>query len=206
LRKKHSCSSQATNPRIECSFWAHASYSFPKLTDHPHSQGRKMADARGVPRNGGTRERPVRAGREERPGTVRRRSYELARELQSIKIRELRDALVTAGYSHLTAQARALGLSRSTTWSILQANHKGTGISGSVIKRMLDQPGLPSLVRGKIFEYVDEKSAGMYGHKGPRLRRFATALTRELRSKVQSSDVLHSHLRVHGTTTRNKDF
>jgi hypothetical protein len=164
-----------------------------------------MADARGVPSNDGTRKRPVRAGREE-PDTARRRSYELARELQSIKIRELRDALVTAGYSHLTAQARALGLSRSTTWSILQANHKGTGISGSVIKRMLDQPGLPSLVRAKIFEYVDEKSAGMYGHKGPRLRRFANALTRELRSRVQSSDVLHSHLRVHGTTTRNKDF
>jgi hypothetical protein len=141
-----------------------------------------MADARGMPRNGETQECPVRAGREERPGTVRRRSYELARELQSTKIMELRDALVTAGYSHLTAQARALGLSRSTTWSILQANHKGTGISGSVIKRMLDQPGLPSLVRAKISEYVDEKSAGMYGHNGLRLRRFAAALTRHQRA------------------------
>jgi hypothetical protein len=96
-----------------------------------------------------------------------RSSYELARELQSLKIRELREALVTAGYSHLTAQARILGLSRSTTWSILRANHKGRGISGSVIKRMLDQPELPSSVRAKILEYVDEKSTGRYGHKKP---------------------------------------
>ena len=138
--------------------------------------------ARGVPGDAGTRECPVRAGREEHPSTVKRNSYELARKLEAIKIGELRDALVTAGYSHLTAQARALGLSRSTTWSILQANHKGTGISGSVIKRMLDQPGLPPLVRAKISEYVDEKSAGMYGHNGLRLRRFAAALTRHQRA------------------------
>ena len=110
---------------------------------------------------------------------ARRTSYELARERQSIKIRELREALVMAGCRHLDAQACALGLSRSTTWSILQANHKRTGISARVIKRMLDQPGLPSSVRARILEYVDEKSAGTYGHKGTQLRRFAAALTRE---------------------------
>ena len=129
------------------------------------------------------------AGREERPGTVERTSSprcrpacEHARELESLKIRELREALVTAGYRHLTAQARALGLSRSTTWSILHANHKN-GVSGAVIKRMLDQPELPSLVRAEILEYVDEKSAGTYRHSEPQLRRFAASLTRELRSR-----------------------
>ena len=131
------------------------------------------------------------AEREERPGTrlVQRSSYELATDRQSIKIRELREALVTAGYRHVTAQARALGLSRSTAWSILQGHHKSIGVSGAVIKRMLDQPGLPSMVRAKILEYVDEKSAGMYGHRGPQLRRFSAALAREPRSRVQSSDV-----------------
>jgi hypothetical protein len=45
-----------------------------------------------------------------RPG--RRTSYELARELQSTKTRELRDALIATGYLRLDAQARALGLPR----------------------------------------------------------------------------------------------
>jgi hypothetical protein len=114
---------------------------------------------------------------------VQRGPYELARELQSAKIRELRDALVTAGCLHLTAQARALGLSRSTTWSILQANHKRIGVSAAVINRMLEQPGLPSSVRARILEYVDEKCAGTYGHKPSQLRRFAAALSRETTSE-----------------------
>ena len=88
---------------------------------------------------------------------IGRTSYELARELQATKMREIRDALITAGYLHLDAQARALGLSRSTAWSILQANHKRTAITAAVIKRMLDQPGLPSSVRAKILEHVETK-------------------------------------------------
>lgn len=119
---------------------------------------------------------------------IRKTSHGLWRELHSIKIRELRDALIAAGYLSLDAQAHALGLPRSTTWSVLQANHKKTGISAAIIKRMLDQPGLPSSVRAKILEYADEKSAGKFGHKGPQLRRFAAALTREPGSRVPSSD------------------
>lgn len=40
---------------------------------------------------------------------------------------------------------------------------------------MLGQRGLPSFIRAKILEYVDEKSAGTYGHGGPQFRRFANA-------------------------------
>src|SRR5215831_11399832 len=118
---------------------------------------------------------------------ARRTSHDLARELQSMKIRELRDALIATGYLHLDAQARALGLPRSTTWSILQGNHKRIGISAAVIKRMLDQPKLPSSVRAKILEYVDEKSAGTYGHKGAQLRRFAAAQRASLEQGFRSS-------------------
>jgi hypothetical protein len=55
---------------------------------------------------------------------------------QCAKISELRQRLVQAGYDSLGTQAVALGLSRSTTWALLQANHKSSGLSGAVIKRM----------------------------------------------------------------------
>ena len=96
---------------------------------------------------------------------------------QAVKIRQLGETLVAAGFRQLDEQARVLGLSRSTTWTILHGNHKNTGLSASVIKRMLAQPRLPALVRRKIREYVDEKSAGMYGHNPMQVRRFIAALS-----------------------------
>jgi hypothetical protein len=41
---------------------------------------------------------------------------------QSCKLRELGDALLSAGFLTLDAQANALGLARSTTWTILTGN------------------------------------------------------------------------------------
>ncbi len=96
---------------------------------------------------------------------------------QAAKIRQLGEALFATGHVHLDEQARVLGLSRSTTWTILHASHKNSGLSASVIKQMLAQPELPALVRTKVFEYVDEKAAGMYGHKPVQVRRFLTALS-----------------------------
>ena len=40
---------------------------------------------------------------------------------QSSKIREIGNALITAGIISLDAQAKALGLPRSTAWTILSA-------------------------------------------------------------------------------------
>ena len=91
---------------------------------------------------------------------------------QSAKIRELQDALVTAGYLSLDEQARALGLSRSTTWTILKGSHKASGLSAATINRMLVEPRLPPPVRTKILEYVREKNAGFYGDSHVRLRKF----------------------------------
>ena len=62
---------------------------------------------------------------------------------QSSKIRELGDALVTAGFVMLDEQAQAIGLCRSTTWTILKGNHKTSGLSATVINRMLAAPQLP---------------------------------------------------------------
>ncbi len=93
--------------------------------------------------------------------------------LQRSKIRELRDALLNAGLVTLDAQADALGLSRSTTWAILKANHKASGLSAAIINRMLESPRLPLAARATILEYIEEKTAGCYGASTTQQRRFS---------------------------------
>jgi hypothetical protein len=92
--------------------------------------------------------------------------------MQSAKIRELRHALVHAGFLTLDEQAKCLGLSRSTAWAVLQGNHKGSGLSACLIQRMLASPALPPLAKRVILEYAEKKSAGVYGHNEQRLRLF----------------------------------
>jgi hypothetical protein len=96
---------------------------------------------------------------------------------QRSKIKEIGDALVTAGLLTLDAQANMLGLCRSTTWSVLQANYKTSGLSATIINRMLAAPRLDPIVRAKILEYVEEKTAGLYGDSKTRLRRFTASLS-----------------------------
>jgi hypothetical protein len=95
---------------------------------------------------------------------------------QSAKIREIGEVLADAGFCTLDQQAQALGLSRSTTWTILRAVHKSSGLTAAIINRILATPRLPPQVRVKINEYIEEKRAGLYGDSKVRLRRFTTRL------------------------------
>ena len=95
---------------------------------------------------------------------------------QANKIREIGRVLADEGIFTLDSQARALGLSRSTTWTILKATHKSSGLSVALIARMLARPNLSPSVRRKIFEYIKEKRAGQYGDTPARLRRFSARL------------------------------
>ena len=95
-----------------------------------------------------------------------------ARARQSAKIKELGIALTRAGLVTLDEQARALGLSRSTMWTILKASHKGSGLSAATIDRMLSAPELPVTVSAVILEYAREKARGLYGHNKAQRRRF----------------------------------
>ena len=95
---------------------------------------------------------------------------------QAQKIRQIREALVAEGYLRLEQQARVLGLTRSTTHSILQARHKASGLQATVINRILSSPELPSSVAKQIHEYVQEKCAGQYGHRPAQLERFRAQL------------------------------
>ena len=108
---------------------------------------------------------------------MRREDSQAVKERQSIKLKELCDALVAAGFVSLDDQASALGLSRSTTWTILNAKHKNYGLSGALINRILRKPGLHRNVRAKIIEYVQEKASGSYGHNKIQLRRFKDRLS-----------------------------
>src|SRR5437879_3874529 len=100
----------------------------------------------------------------------------MARVLQAFKIREIGAALAAAGVVTLDHQAEALGLCRSTTWTILQAAHKSSGLTAAVINRMLGCPQLPASVRVILIEYVEEKISGRYGHGDAQLRRFSRRL------------------------------
>jgi hypothetical protein len=99
-----------------------------------------------------------------------------AKARQASKIRELRIALRSTGLIGLDEQARALGLPRSTTWKILKGDHKASGLSATVISRILSAPSLPPLVRTKILEYVREKAGGFYGHGKRQLLKFSVQI------------------------------
>jgi hypothetical protein len=99
-----------------------------------------------------------------------------AKVRQREKIQRIRRALELSGHFVLDDQARALGLSRSTTWSIIRGTHKNSGLSTAVIRRMLSAPQLPAAVRDELVEYVEEKAAGLYGDKPYRLRQFVRRL------------------------------
>lgn len=100
-----------------------------------------------------------------------------AKARQTRKIREFNHALTASGFEGLDARAKILGISRSTTWTILCANHKASGLSAKTINRILSSPQLPTRVRVLLLEYLEEKSAGRYGHNKQRITKFARRLS-----------------------------
>jgi hypothetical protein len=84
--------------------------------------------------------RQERNGRGSRFPTTPPTSLAEAKRRQSDRIKELKSALENAGLSTLDEQAKALGVGRSTAWSILKGNHKASGLSGAIVRRMLSAP------------------------------------------------------------------
>jgi hypothetical protein len=115
---------------------------------------------------------------------------------QADKLREIREALIAAGILSLDEQARVLRLPRSTAWTVLQGNHKGSGLSAAIVNRMLAAPRLPPRVRAKILEYVEAKAAGLFGHSKSQRRRFierllvppAAIAVKKLRGSIPAAD------------------
>jgi hypothetical protein len=105
----------------------------------------------------------------------------LPKARQASKIKEIGQALTNFGIATLDQQAKALGLPRSTTWTVLRASHKGSGLSAHVINKMLAAPDLPAVAREKIVSYVEERLAGLHGHSRTQRDRFARRLSISMR-------------------------
>lgn len=102
--------------------------------------------------------------------------HRAAKARQCCKIAEIRSALIGAGFVTVEEQAHVLGLPRSTSWKVLRADHKNSGLSASTIKRMLASAAVPPTARTAIQEYVHEKLLGAYGHPAVRLKAFRKQL------------------------------
>ena len=98
------------------------------------------------------------------------------RARQCKKIEEICKTLVACGLVALDDQAQALGLCRSTTWTLLRGIHKSSGLSASTVNKILSAPRLPASVRLKVLEYVAEKVTGEYGDRSHRLRAYVRRL------------------------------
>ena len=98
------------------------------------------------------------------------------RTRQREKIDEICKTLVACRIIGLDDQAEALGLSRSTTWTLLRGVHKSSGLSAATVNKMLSTPRLPPRVRLKVLEYVAEKIAGNYGDRAHRLKAYVRRL------------------------------
>ena len=75
------------------------------------------------------------------------------------RIHDIVNALKLAGYTTLDQQAKALGLHRSTTWTIIKDKHKVDRLSMKTINRILTNPDTPPAVRGLVQRYVAERQA-----------------------------------------------
>jgi hypothetical protein len=70
-------------------------------------------------------------------------------------------ALIASGYTSLDQQAKALGLHRSTAWTIVKAKHKLDRLSTKTTKRILANPDLPPSVRCVMPQYLAERHAAL---------------------------------------------
>ena len=75
-----------------------------------------------------------------------------------IGIEEISNALIASGYLTLDKQAKALGVHRSTAWTIVKTKHKLGRLSAKTTHRILANPETPPAVRTVIQKYLAERS------------------------------------------------
>ena len=95
---------------------------------------------------------------------------------QAERLKELKTVLVNSGLVSLDKQATALGLSRSTAWSLFQGAHKSSGLHPILIRRMLSSERLPPAARTVILTYIQERCRGDYGDSAALRHRFIQRL------------------------------
>ena len=76
----------------------------------------------------------------------------------TVGIQHITDALVACGYTCLDEQAKALGVSRSTAWTIVKTKHKLGRLSAKTTTRILTNAETPPTVRDVVRRYLAERS------------------------------------------------
>ena len=74
-----------------------------------------------------------------------------------IDLQQIKEALIKSGHSKLDQQAKALGLHRSTAWTIVKAKHKLGRLNAKTARRILANPHTPPHVRSVIQKYLAER-------------------------------------------------
>ena len=77
-----------------------------------------------------------------------------------VDLQQIREALAQSGYTKLDQQAKALGVHRSTAWTIIKTRHKLGRLSAKTTQRILANPDTPPSVRSVIQKYLAERSLG----------------------------------------------
>ena len=83
--------------------------------------------------------------------------YEINSSRRAVPIQAIADALVAAGYTSLDEQAKALGLRRSTTWTIMRKKHKLGRLNRQTAQHILENRTTPPSVRAIIQKTYLEK-------------------------------------------------
>jgi len=78
--------------------------------------------------------------------------------IYAIELERISEALISAGYMSLDEQAKALGLGRSTAWTITKNKHKLGRLSAKTIDRILANPQTPPAVRVVVQQYLAKRS------------------------------------------------
>ena len=75
----------------------------------------------------------------------------------NINLHSISDALILSGFTSLDEQAKALGIGRSTAWTIVKNKHKLGRLSRKTVRRILANQGTPQPVRAIVQQYLDER-------------------------------------------------
>jgi hypothetical protein len=88
-----------------------------------------------------------------------------ARRKYAVGIQHISEALIASGYTSLDRQAKALGVNRSTAWTIIKTKHKLGRLSAKTTKRILANPETPPPVRAVVQQYLAERPAASRRHR-----------------------------------------
>jgi len=77
---------------------------------------------------------------------------------RKIPIQVIADSLRKAGYNSLDAQAKALGVNRSTAWTIMKTKHKLGHLNNKTVRSILANPDTPVSIRVIIRTMLHRKN------------------------------------------------